>query len=500
MLHEPAHTPDLGAPDFLLLAPGGAPVGCVECKKPGAELQQLIGGAQLEKYRALTPNIILTDYWRFHLLREGALVEQAELTPAAAGQTAAVVKLLRNFMQAEANTLGTAEQLAHALAGRCAPLREALKQELEKQSPLEQSALRGLFESFQNTIYQNIDHAAFADALAQTLVYSLLLAKLQARPGDKLDLYSVERHIPKNFALVREITKYLSELPENVGYLVDNIMAVINAMDAAAIAESMQYRGAYSDEDDPYLIFYETFLAAYDAALREKRGVYYTPPPVVKFIVRAADAVLKRDFGLPDGLGDRQVTALDFAAGTGTFMLEMFRLALHGKERSKRDVLIRSHLLQNFFGFELLIAPYVIAHLKLSRFLSDMGAPLGRNERIQVYLTNTLEHASKQVDIPFMPALTQEANQAQQLKAKQKILVVTGNPPYSGESQNKGAWISELIDAYKQVDGENLNERNPKSLQDDYVKFIRFAQWKMEQVEEGVVAVITNHALSLIHI
>ena len=234
-------------------------------------------------------------------------------------------------------------------------------------------------------------------------------------------------------------------------------------------------------------------LARRCAILRELRGVYYTPQPVVKFIVRAVDDLLRRDFGLSDGLAETdKVTALDFAAGTGTFMLEMMRTVLSDAPPARRDMLTHGHILKNFYGFELLMAPYAIAHLKLSQFLADNGVPLKEGERINVFLTNTLERIGEQVELPMMPKLADEVNRAQKIKDA-PVLVITGNPPYSVASQNKGEWIVDLINSYKQINGEKLKEQNLKVLLDDYVKFFRFAQWKMENVERGIIAIITNH-------
>ncbi|MGI9305691.1 MAG: N-6 DNA methylase, partial [Gammaproteobacteria bacterium] len=493
VLHEPSRKKYIGAPDFLILNNGGAAVGCVECKNPGDNLDALAGGKQVKKYAALSPNIILTDYYRFILLREGKIADDIKLTKkSGAKELQAAEELLHAFFAAEAQSIGDAKELAAALALRCAPLRDALVEIL----PDDKSKLSGLFKSFQQTIYRELDGAQFADALAQTLVYGLLMAKLKASDGEKLDLYNAEKHIPQNFALIGEIVGFLKELRraeyQSVQYLTESVLAAVNAMDERAVADSMAYKKNTGGED-PYLNFYETFLAAYDAEMKKSRGVYYTPPSVARFIVRAADDILRRDFGLAKGLGDPKVTALDFAAGTGTFMLEMFRQIFGEASPAQRRALAREHLLKNFYGFEFLIAPYVIAHLKLSRFLEDNGAALQNGERVHVYLTNTLEQVSKQTAMDFMPALVEETATAQQIKNRD-ILVITGNPPYSAVSQNNGEWIKTLLRAYFQADGKPLGERNPRWLQDDYVKFIRFAQWKMEQINEGVVAIITNHA------
>ena len=498
ILQEPCRVRNSGAPDFRISAKGGGIIGYVECKTPGDNLQKRTTQTQLLKYRALSNNILLTDSWRWLLLRDGKTIGDMRLTEKPDKQTrAAFAALLRTFMEAEVEKIGDAQRLATALASRCAILREGL--EAHESDNAAQSRLHGLLKAFRTALDTELSFKDFADVFAQTLVYSLLLAKLKAPLAAKLSLYNINEYIPANFAVIREIATFVQKLNEaayaDTRWVVDDILAIINTMDAAAVSETMSYRNGkgFGDTDDPYIYFYENFLAAYDATLRKQRGVYYTPPPVVRFIVRAADDLLRRDFGLTNGLGEETVTALDLAAGTGTFMLEMIRAVLSGTPPARRNALAHGHILKHFYGFELLMAPYVIAHLKLSQFLLDNGVELQKDERINIFLTNTLERISKQIEMPLMPELAEEANRAQEIKDS-RILVITGNPPYSGHSQNKGKWIADLIKTYKQVDGKPLGEKNPKWLQDDYVKFIRFAQWKMEKVERGIVAVITNHA------
>ncbi len=496
ILQKPGAVKNAGAPDFRVSDKSGGIIGYVECKPPGANLQKLTTRAQLEKYRTLSGNILLTDCWRWLLFRDGKKIGDATLSERPDKKTQDEFSdLLRTFIAADAEKIGDAKRLAAVLARRCALLRAGLENHAG-----DASHLHGLWTAFRAALNSELEFSDFADALAQTVVYSLLMAKLKAPAGEKLDLYNINRHIPGNFAVIRDITTFLQHLREaeygDIGWAVDDVLATINGMDAAAVVESMAYGKngkGFSDADDPYIHFYEDFLAAYDAGQRKKRGVYYTPPPVVKFIVRAVDDVLRRDFGMNDGLAaPRQVTVLDFAAGTGTFLLEMMRAVLTDKPLAHRHMLTHGHILENFYGFELTMAPYVIAHLKLSQFLADHGAPLEEDERINVLLTNTLEYRDEQAKLPLMPNLAEEVNRAQDVKDT-PVLVVTGNPPYSGHSQNKGEWIAGLIEDYREVDGKPLGERNPKGLLDDYVKFIRFAQWKMEQVERGIVAVITNH-------
>ena len=504
IVHEPKRTKNIGAPDFLISAKGGGVVGYVECKKPGADLQSKDIRAQVEKYRALSENIMLTDSLRWLHFRGGKKVAEVQLTPKTdKRKREEFAKVLQEFMITPAEEVADSKKLAQSLAKRCAILRDGLA--LHEKN--KESYLHGLLNAFRKALDRTLDFPRFADFFSQTLIYSLLMAKLNPQHTGELTLENLRGRIPENFAVIRNIAAFLEELTdseyEDIRWIIKDILAIINGMNEVAIAETMSYKRGISDNDDPYLNFYETFLAEYDPKLRESRGVYYTPPPVVKFIVRAADDLLRRDFNMPDGLAEEEkVIALDFAAGTGTFMLEMARLLFDGKSKGARDILAREHFLQNFHGFEMMASAYVISHLKLSRFLEDNDIKLKDNERIQIYLANTLEKIDKQIELSLMRSLEREAKAAQKVKDS-PVLVIVGNPPYSGHSQNKGKWISDLLHgiddskkvggSYYEVDGDKLDEKNTKWLQDDYVKFIRFAQRKMDMVERGVVAVITNH-------
>ena len=494
ILHEPKREPGIGAPDFRVAAGGGA-IGYVECKKPGQNLDRLLRREQLEKYRALSENILLTDSRRFVLLRGGAKAAEAVLPDAPArAEVAAFVELLARFLRHPPERVGDAGRLAELLAARCRPLRDCLRALIDRPGA---GKLRGLLREFRKCVVRDLDESQFADVFAQTLVYGLFMARLNAPAGEKLDLH-VARHIPRNFALVGELVDFLPELirpgSETARWLAEDILAVVNAIDVEALRRSFAFGAKSAREADPYLYFYEHFLAKYDPKLREARGVYYTPPEVVDFIARAARDIVRSDFG-KIGLADKGVYVLDFAAGTGTFLLAAMRLALEGKSESERGMIARERLARNFFGFEFMIAPYAIAHLKLSQYLAAVGCRLREGERLQVYLTNTLEPLPKEAVLPdLLPALSEDTRRAQEVKDKTPILAIVGNPPYSGVSQNRGAWIGGLIGDYKRVDGAPLGERNSKWLQDDYVKFIRFAQWKIEQAKRGVVAIVTNHA------
>ena len=383
-------------------------------------------------------------------------------------------------------------------------MKDFLLEELKRQEQEHtEGRLYQLYETFKSYIFHELTVDEFADAFAQNLVYGLFLAKLNA-DVQTVNLYNAKKFIPLSFELIRELVNFLDEL-DNVEYretrwIVEEVLTIMNNLNLPAIQDSLSFTKKRKDEDgftikDPYIYFYENFLAAYDKKLRKAKGVYYTPPPVVNFIVRAIDDILINTFKIKDGLADRhQVTVLDFATGTGTFLIEVLQQIFDKlpKDSGKKDLIIKEHILKNIFGFEYLIAPYTIAHLKLSQYLKDNGYELKAKERLQVYLTNTLEPIPNQIKIPLLPALTEEGKQAQHVKDS-PILVITGNPPYSGNSKNNGEWIADKIKDYYFVGGKPLGEKNPKWLQDDYVKFIRFAQDKMDKVEEGIVGIITNH-------
>ena len=513
--HEPKRAGDKGSPDFRL-SRNGMVVGYVEVKTIGENLDRTLRSDQITKYVTLSPNIVLTDYLHFIWVREGKVVareqiaHESDVMPGARGgplpdRAAAVEALLRGFVSSAPEGIGRAEDLALALATRCRLLRDGLASELMRQTRAKPGRLYGLYDIFRTRVFAKLETEEFADAFAQMLGYGLFLSKYNAGAAT-VTLHNVEQFVPRTFELIRELVDFLDVLDDayaDVRWVVEEIVSLVNAIDLAALSDDLSFdhrrgrRGyrAKSEEEarlferDPYVYFYETFLARYDAATRESRGVYYTPPPVVNFIVRAVDEVLERSFGIRDGLADRsRVTVLDFATGTGTFMLEVFQRVLERVGASKAGSYVGEHLAKNVYGFEYLIAPYTIAHLKLSQFLAERARPLAEGERLQVYLTNTLEPIDPQYDA-MLPKLSDEVEAVKD----RPILAIVGNPPYSGVSRNMGAAAKALIERYKHVDGKPFGERK-HWLHDDYVKFIAFAQKKMDEVEEGVVGIITNHS------
>ena len=521
--HEPKRVVDKGAPDFKITK-GGLILGYVENKAIGEPLDKVLKSEQIAKYKTLSQNIVVTDYLHFAWINKDgtqreSLCHETDLENRKfrlrEDRVEAVRKLLHGFFSIAPEGIGRAQQLALALATRSRLLRDYLGEELVRQQKEHtEGRLYGLFQIFRDQVFHELTLKEFADAFAQMLAYGLFLARLNS-DSKPVTLRNARDYVPGSFRLIRELVDFLSELEKDeyrdVRWVVEEVLSIVNGLDLPAIDEDLSFRQrraisrrvrAADEEEhrlferDPFVFFYEPYLKAYDPAMRKSRGVYYTPPPVVNFIVRAVDDILKDSFAITDGLADHKcVTVLDFACGTGTFLLEVFQRSFEnigGPDAGRADLIVREHFLRNIFGFEYLIAPYTIAHLKLSQYLNDQGHPLKDRERLQVFLTNTLEPIEPQANL-LLPAVSAEVEAAQKVKDRQ-ILVITGNPPYSGHSKNKGAWITAKIESYKKVDEKPLGEKNPKWLQDDYVKFIRFAQLKMDAVDKGIVGIITNHS------
>ncbi|MGB0086591.1 MAG: N-6 DNA methylase, partial [Rhodomicrobiaceae bacterium] len=418
--HEPKRHADKGAPDFKI-SKGGMILGYVENKPIGENLDKVLKSNQIKRYRELSDNILLTDYLHFIWINKDG-IQRETLCHATDLETpkfrlhedrvAAVSKLLQGFFSTAPEGIGRAQQLALALATRSKLLHDYLGEELVRQKrERKEGRLYGLFQIFRDQVFHELTLNEFADAFAQMLAYGLFLARLNS-DSNPITLHNAREYVPGSFRLIRELVDFLTELdkPEyrDVRWVVEEVLSIVNALNLPAIHEdlSFRHRKAISrkvragDEEehrlferDPFIYFYEDYLKAYDAATRKSRGVYYTPPPIVNFIVRAVDDILKESFKISDGLADnKRVTVLDFACGTGTFLLEAFQRIfdnIGGSDDGRADLIVRDHLLKNLFGFEYLIAPYTIAHLKLSQYLKDQNHPLKDDERLQVFLTNT---------------------------------------------------------------------------------------------------------------
>ncbi|MGL2374113.1 N-6 DNA methylase [Helicobacter pylori] len=557
--HEPKR--ERGSqPDFRI-SYQGLNIGYIENKRVGTNLNQLLESEQILKYLELNPNLMLTDYLNFvwvgkdeenkpSIKRQISIASLDELSKPLKPNPQTerdLIELFKSFFNYEAAPITNAKDFANALSAPTKYLKDALIQYHEEQQ------VSSIFKNFKEYLYEELSFEDFSDAFAQTLTYSLFIAKLN-HPFEKIDLNNVRSSIPKNFAVIREMADFLKKLDEikEIQWLLNEILSSINHVDMDSILKDL------NDDKDPYLHFYETFLSAYDPKLRESKGVYYTPDSVVEFIINSLDSLLKTHFkdaplGLKSALDNENIKLLDFATGTGTFLLEAFRKALEVRKTSDGGTSTKEdkyqNLLKQFYGFEYLIAPYAIAHLNLSQaFKEEFKKPLKENDALQIILTNTLIQPSEIVAYRGLsPIFEKELSNAQEIKINENILIITGNPPYSGASSNEGLFEWEVKATYgiepkfqtieieknvkltakiqtllkniqKQKESGSKNalkngskdalkalkslhskyklqkEKNPKWLLDDYVKFMRFAQNKIESLGHGLFGFISNNA------
>jgi len=514
-----------GAPDLAVYR-DQVPIGYLEAKDIGTALDAVESGEQMARYLDALGNLILTNYVEFRWYRDGAPVDSARLGIVGSdgalrrerGGAQSVSRLLERFLAAQAVTVGTAKELAQRMAGLARLLRAGVLSVFETKTD---STLHQEFQSFKSVLLHDLTPAQFADMYAQTVCYGLFSARCSAPPGDGFSRRTAAYLLPKTNPFLKEMFANMAGpgAADEIEWIIE---ALCDLLQHAHMAAILQDFGQRTRREDPVVHFYETFLQAYDPALREMRGVYYTPEPVVSYIVRSVDRLLRDRFDCPHGLADaatlpaddiqnttHRVHILDPACGTGTFLHAVINtihadLSQHGQAGAWSGYVPR-HLLPRLHGFELLMAPYAVAHLKLGLQLQELGYDFRADDRLQVYLTNSLEQAQDAgQSVMFAPAIAREVNAANAVKETVPVMVVLGNPPYSGHSANKSPWLDQLlrgldarngakVESYFQVDGGDLGERNPKWLNDDYVKFIRFAQWRIQRTGYGVLAFITNH-------
>jgi hypothetical protein len=483
--------------DFQVMR-GERIVGYVEAKRPGADLGLISEWEQVRRYRRTFPNLLLTNFREFRLYRDDALAVQADAGRLVDGpeRFLEVLDLFTGFYPPPS---GTASMLARQLASRTRILAERIHGLLERDTE-KSSDLAGFYQAFSEYLLAGLDLPQFADLYAQTLAYGLLAARWRV-PGE-FDRRVAAESIPPESGILRDVFRFISlaePLPE-VGWIVDEIVGLLAAAPVRDMLDRY-YRGAEQRRGrDPVLDFYQTFLRHYDPDLRKRRGVYYTPPELVSYVVRSVDRLLRTRLGRPRGLAEPGVTLLDPAAGTLTFVVEAIRCAVESAREEMGGggvpALVRDHLLRDFHAFELMMAPYAIGHLKMSLILEEMGRPLGKGERFHLYLTNALDvEELVQSSLPGMSSLSRESHEAGKVKKGLAVTVILGNPPWSGHSANQGKGFTSMDgrrdDGYHRMDGK---ERNTKWLQDDYVKFLHFAQRKIDEAGEGIVAFVTNHS------
>lgn len=516
---------EFGAPDFALIK-GGFPIGYVETKRLGENLDDIAKGEQLKRYFGYA-NLILTNYLEFRFYKHGeeycdpiVLSDLSTLTPDSNSYTL-LETTIRAFLEDAAEPVRRANRLAEIMGENGKRLRANLLRFLKTDSP-KNKPLLDIYEAFKSQLIHDLDLEKFTDMYAQTLVYGLFVARYHDESPKDFTRAEARELIPHSNPLLRRFFDHIAgaDFDDRLKPIVDDLCKVFGNADVRALMQQIYKQdlwGAEQAAPDPVIHFYEDFLKAYDPVERKKLGAYYTPPAVVHFIVRSVDAILKRDFDLPQGLADtkkidimrtiqgkkvkdtvHKVQVLDPATGTGTFLNETIRLirrTFAGQE-GRFSGYVNEDLLPRLHGFELMMAPYTIAHLKLAATLRESDAK-DFKDRIGVYLTNSLEKAERPDDSLFgmlglAQSISEESRAAARIKNDTPIMVVIGNPPYAGESSNKEYTGH---DVYKVEPGtsQKLKEKNSKWINDDYVKFIRLAESLVEKTGEGIVGMITAH-------
>jgi predicted helicase len=504
-----------GAPDFILTRKD-IPVGFIEAKDIGdSDLdgnKKTGNKEQFDRYKNSLSNLIFTDYLSFHFYSNGQFSQKMVIGEVRNGKIVPLTQnfesftyLLKYFCTHIGQTITSSKQLAEMMANKARLLADIIEKALlSDEETQENSTLKDQMHAFREILIHDITPKGFADVYAQTIAYGMFAARLHDTSLQTFSRQEAAELIPKSNPFLRKLFAYIAgpDLDDRIKWIVDNLVEVFLACN---VEELLKDYGRDTKTEDPVIHFYETFLSEYDPKLRKARGVWYTPQPVVNFIVRAVDDILKSEFNLPQGLADssrtkdnvHKVQILDPAAGTGTFLAEVIR-QIHTKFEGQQGIwsnYVETQLLPRLNGFELLMASYAMAHLKLDILLKETGYKPAKEQRFRVYLTNSLEEYHPDTGTLFASWLSSEANEANHIKRDTPVMVVMGNPPYSGESANKGEWIMKLMEDYKKEPGgiEKLNERNPKWINDDYVKFLRYGQFYIERNGSGVLAFINAH-------
>lgn len=522
-----------GAPDYIITK-NDIPVGYIEAKDIGVDLKSKTLKEQFERYRASLDNLIFTDYIDFHLYIDGEFKTSVKIAEIEDGKIVPVPEnfvtfenLIKDFCIHIGQTIKSSKKLAEMMAGKARMLAEVIEKALledEADNLNPDTALQSQLHAFKDILIHDIKPGEFADIYAQTIAYGMFAARLHDPTLPTFSRQEAAELIPKTNPFLRKLFQYIAgyDLDIRIAWIVDGLADLFRATDIAALLKNF---GKSTQTNDPIIHFYETFLSEYDPKLRKARGVWYTPEPVVNFIVRAVDDILKTEFGLKEGLADtsktkikvkipthdkrykagqrdyeqevHKVQILDPATGTGTFLAEVVK-HVYRKFEGQQGIwsnYVENHLVPRLNGFELLMASYAMAHLKLDMLLTETGYKSKSDQRFRIYLTNSLEEHHPDTGTLFANWLSAEANEANQIKRDTPVMVILGNPPYSGESKNKGEWIMERMDDYKKEPGgkEKLQEQNSKFINDDYVKFIRFGQHFIEKNGGGVLAFINPH-------
>src|SRR5574344_1992182 len=515
-----------GAPDYILTKKD-IPVGFIEAKDIGDKdlegAKKAGNKEQFDRYKASLNNLIFTDYLDFHLYREGEFVTKIAIGEVTEKGIKPITEnferfenLIKDFCTHIGQTIKSSKKLAEMMAGKARLLSEVIEKALTSdEENSEDSTLKDQMTAFKQILIHDITPKGFADVYAQTIAYGMFAARYHDPTLPTFGRQEAYELIPKSNPFLKKLFGYIAglDVDDRIKWIVDDL---VNIFLACNVEEMLKNYGKSTKMEDPIIHFYEDFLSEYDPKLRKARGVWYTPQPVVNFIVRAVDDILKTEFDLPQGLADtsktkikvdmqgkkveqevHRVQILDPATGTGTFLAEVIK-HVHNKFEGQQGVwsnYVETHLLPRLNGFELLMASYAMAHLKLDLLLTETGFKPTKDQRFRVYLTNSLEEYHQDTGTLFANWLSTEANEANHIKRDTPVMCVIGNPPYSGESANQGEWIMNLMEDYKKEPGgkEKLKEKNSKWINDDYVKFLRYGQHFIEKNGSGILAFINPH-------
>jgi predicted helicase len=526
--NEPARV-DCGAPDYVLTR-RDVPIGYIEAKDIGIDLGSKTLKEQFDRYKSGLSNLIFTDYLDFHFYKDGEFVTKVAIAKIENNSIIPIpesfnqfTELIKNFALTVSQTIKSPTSLARMMAGKAKLMADVIEKSLNLDDQEgKRSQIKSQMLSFQQMLIHDIDNKAFADIYSQTIAYGMFAARYHDPTLPTFSRMEAAELIPKSNPFLRKLFQDIAgfDLDTRLTWIVDELVIIFLASDVALI---MRNFGKSTKQEDPVVHFYETFLGEYNPALRKARGVWYTPQPVVNFIVRAVDDILKTDFNLPQGLADtsktkikkktvtqtgtgmnskikevetevevHKVQILDPATGTGTFLAEVIK-HIYKKFEGQQGIwskYVTNDLIPRLNGFELLMASYAMAHLKMDMLLTETGYKPTDEQRFRIFLTNSLEEAHPDTATLFSSWLSDEADQANAIKRDAPVMVVIGNPPYSVSSTNKSKWIEGLTADYK----KDMKERNIQPLSDDYIKFIRFGQHFIDKNGEGVLAYISNNS------
>ncbi len=519
-----------GAPDYIIAKGKGAtsiPVAFVEAKDIGDS--DLDGNRQhkeqFNRYKNSLDHILFTDYLDFHRYENGWFISSVRIAEIKGNKIELIeanvpmfLEMVGAFAEAQPQKITSSTKLAQMMAAKAKLLAEVIERTLVADTE-KTGELAGQWKSFQRVLIHDLTERQFADIYAQTICYGMFAARLHDDNPDSFSRQEAATLIPKTNPFLRKVFQNVAayDVDASIVWIVDDLAETFRVTDMPKVMKNF---GKTTGQADPMIHFYEDFLRYYDPKQKKSCGVYYTPEPVVHFIVNAVDEILKSRFNLSDGLADtskvtirqtsnlytdnrtkdhkryetreyHKVQILDPATGTGTFLAEVVH-KIHSSMENQKGAwqnYVEEHLLPRLNGFEFMMAPYAVAHLKLDMVLAQTGYKTKQDKRLRIFLTNSLEECDHDTGTLFAQWLAQEANEANLVKRDTPVMVMMGNPPYSVSSSNKSALILNLLNDYK----KNLNEKK-LNLDDDYIKFIRLGHYYVEKNGEGILAYISNNS------